>query len=148
LQTVGGNFENTKLSFMKKLILIHAFLTIGLSGFCQNHDIALSQDTQEMINGCKKIVKHVSTVNHLLNWTEWEKKYLISETQTCDFSAYIITYRVFKNEKLAEQSQFVAGCDECDETPCGTWIYYGKSGKIKKKIEKGNCNLKQFDVKR
>lgn len=97
----------------------------------------------ENINGCQKIVESKTYDKHYNLKSEWIKKYRIDNTQTCDFSAYTIIKKKYKNGKISQIEEYFAGSDESEEEPCGVWEYYTNNNQIKtKKFIK--CDLTKF----
>lgn len=96
------------------------------------------------INGCDKVIaeKTYSKTGTLLS--EWKKEYVIDKRQTCDFSAYIKTEKKYSGKILLQQSQYVSGCDDCEEVPCGTWHIFNNSGKLIETKQLGACSTAQF----
>ena len=76
---------------------------------------------------------------------EWQKQYFKTKTQTCDFSAYIITTKHYKQGVLIEVARYISVCDECEKKSCRTWKYYSDTGKLMRTINYGKCNLSTFD---
>lgn len=97
------------------------------------------------VNGCWKITnsQKIDKSSKLLE--EWERFFLIDSTQTCDFSAYKLHKKVYKDGQLILDSHYYAGSEMSTEIPCGNWIYYDQ-GKIIKRKDFGKCNLGQFKL--
>jgi len=95
----------------------------------------------EDINGCKKVVEWKSYDKNLKLKSEWTKKYKIDNTQTCDFSAYTLLKKEYKNGKLIAIKEYFAGSDQSEEEPCGTWKHYDSNGKLIKTEKLGKCGL-------
>lgn len=118
-----------------------------LNGFVREYSADSSEiyDSKfEDINGCKKVVEWKMYNKNYELLEEWEKKYKIDSTQTCDFSAYIIYKKSYKNGKIKLISDFMAGSEESEEEPCGSWEYYDNQGKIIKTIKYKNCDITKF----
>ncbi len=81
---------------------------------------------------------------HLVLKEEWKKNYKVDSSQTCDFSAYIIYKKKYKNGEIEIESQCVAGSEESEEEPCGTWKYYDNKGKVIKTVKYENCDISKF----
>jgi hypothetical protein len=120
------------------------------NGFIREFSVDSSEiyDTKfENINGCKK---GVDWKMYDKNWklkSEWTKKYNIDSTQTCDFSAYTIVKKEYKNEKIFKIEVYFASSDESKEEPCGIWKYYDLNGNITKTIRYGKCDITNFRKK-
>lgn len=93
----------------------------------------------EDINGCRKVVEWKSYDKDLKIKSEWIKKFKVDSTQTCDFSAYTILKKEYKNEKLISIKEYFALSEASEEEPSGTWKYYDSNGKL---IKTEKFNLK------
>lgn len=82
------------------------------------------------INGCRKVVEWKSYDKDLKIKSEWEKKFRVDNTQTCDFSAYIVLKKEYKNEKLISIKEYSALSEASEEEPYGTWKYYDSKGNL------------------
>ena len=131
--------------FMEPLYFI---LIICLIYSCNNITKNKQKESQsrfEKINGCEKEVSNKIFDVNGKDSLAWEKSYSDADNQTCDFTAYIVKNKKYKDGILVEKNQYVAGCDECEETPCGTWIYFDSDGKKIKTQEYSACDIKQFE---
>jgi len=94
----------------------------------------------EDINGCRKVVEWKSYNKYLKLKSEWIKQFKVDSTQTCDFSAYTILKKDYKNEKLISIKEYSALSEASAEEPSGTWKYYDSKGKL---IKTEKFNLKK-----
>jgi hypothetical protein len=84
----------------------------------------------EMISGCKKMTSYISYNGLGQPMLEWRKEYSKAETESCDFTSYIIHEKKYFQNKLVAESYKHGGCDECESYPCGIWKNYDASGKF------------------
>ena len=94
----------------------------------------------EDINGCRKVVEWKSYNKYLKLKSEWIKQFKVDSTQTCDFSAYTILKKKYKNEKLISIKEYSALSEASEEEPSGTWKYYDSNEKL---IKTEKFNLKK-----
>ena len=126
---------------------IKFFIVLSLLSFlngCKNQS-RKPESKFEIINGCKKQISEKLFDRNGKDSLEWIKSYNKSSKETCDFTAYIIKNKKFINGNLIEKTQFISGCDECEEKPCGIWIYYDKNGTKFKERDFGECSLEKLD---
>lgn len=143
-----ASVNNCNFDLMKFSIgLLLVFISIGLTS-CGNEVKTVNKDPEskyEMVNGCKKEVSCRLFDKYGKDSLEWVKSYRIDDQQTCDFSSYTIVKKKYIQGKLAEQTRFISGCDECDEQPCGKWKYFDEKGKNIRSEDHGECDPEQFD---
>lgn len=99
----------------------------------------------EDINGCRKVVEWKSYDKDLKIKSEWIKKFKVDRAQTCDFSAYTILKKEYKNEKLISIKEYSALSEASEEEPSGIWKYYDSNGKLIK-TEKFNLKNKKGNI--
>ena len=95
-----------------------------------NDSTEIIETSFENISGCRKAISEkLYDKNNQLK-SEWHRKYKTDSTQTCDFSAYTINKRIFKNGIINKEEQYFVLSEQSDEEPCGRWKFYSEHGKF------------------
>ena len=95
-----------------------------------NDSTEIIETSFEDINGCRKAISEkLYDKNHQLK-SEWHRKFKTDNTQTCDFCAYTINKRIFKNGIINKEEQYFALSEQSEEEPCGQWKFYSEHGKF------------------
>ena len=83
-----------------------------------NDSTEIIETSFENISGCRKAISEkLYDKNNQLK-SEWHRKYKTDSTQTCDFSAYTINKRIFKNGIINKEEQYFVLSEQSDEEPC------------------------------
>jgi hypothetical protein len=95
----------------------------------------------EMVSGCKKMISYTSYNSLGEPLLEWKKEYSKAETESCDFTSYIIHEKRYMQNKLVAESYKHAGCDDCEFYPCGIWRNYDAFGSLIDSAVYKPCNV-------
>jgi hypothetical protein len=95
----------------------------------------------EMVSGCKKMISYISYNSLGEPLIEWQKEYSKAETETCDFTSYIIHEKKYMQNKLMAETYMHSSCDDCESYPCGIWRNFDLSGKLLDSTIYESCNV-------
>ncbi|NRS90371.1 glucan phosphoethanolaminetransferase (alkaline phosphatase superfamily) [Flavobacterium sp. 7E] len=147
---IGLCFRTLKIRANKKLMTA-IMLLISTINFAQNKT-AYSKDKTEFyitktenINGCRKEVSwrcYNSKTKEIKR--ESIRDFATDSNQTCDFSAYIVTKKEYREGKLFEVKQYFAGSEQSDEEACGIWKFYNNEGELFDSKKYGECDVLKF----